>query len=501
MKKHFNNFLFSTLLITTGMVGCKKDLDINRNPNAVTESNITAELILPNALHGVGAQTAGGYGWLANWMGYWSPSGTYNPSTEESTYNITNTFQEPKWTGIYNVLFDLDNAEKRAEATNQSFYRSMAMIMKAHLFQNLVDLYGNVPYSQAFKPLEFPTPAFDKAEDIYADLQVRLDTAINLLKTAEVTTKAAEEVDIVYHGDAELWTKLANTLKLRLLIRQSEVNPNPTAELAKITANGGVLMSGESAAVNPGYINDVGKQSPFYSVYGLTPAGNEANEYYRANAYAIEKLVNSGDPRLGYFFEPAKNTPGTFKGTVYGSNPDVAFSGDLTSNIGPGLVKSFDQPQWIVTSVESMFLYAEAVARGWFAGDEKAAYEAAVTESFLWLSLDDADAETMEEAAAEYLAQANIAKWENAGTSMQSKVNFIVHQKYIALTGINPLEAWNDYRRLGVPADVPLSVNAARGSRTIPVRLLYPLSESAVNAANVQVQGDMTPQSKIFWDK
>jgi hypothetical protein len=326
---------------------------------------------------------------------------------------------------------------------------------------------------------------------------VRLDTAISLLKTAEVTT-AAEEVDIVYHGDAHLWTLLANTLKLRMLIRQSEVNPNPTAELAKIVTEGGVLMSGESAEANPGYLNDVGKQSPFFGAFGLTAAGTEANEYYRANAYAVEKLRNSSDPRLGYFFKPAKNT-GAFVGTVYGSNPDVAFSGDLTSNIGEGLVKSFDQPQWIVTSVESMFLYAEAVARGWFTGDAQTAYEEAVTESFLWLS--NYEDEEMLTAAAEYLAEANIAKWANAGSTVQSKVNFIVHQKYIALMGINPLEAWNDYRRLGVPADVPLSVNAARGSRTIPVRLLYPLSESAVNSANVQAQGDITAQTKIFWDK
>jgi hypothetical protein len=357
-----------------------------------------------------------------------------------------------------------------------------------------VDLYGNVPYSQAFKPVEFPTPAYDKAEDIYADLQVRLDTAISVLKTAEVTT-AAENVDIVYHGDAHLWTLLANTLKLRLLIRQSEINPNPTAELAKIEAEGGVLWSGESAEVNPGYLNDAGKQSPFYAAFGLTPSGGEANEYFRANAYSVTKLVNSGDPRLQYFFRPAKNT-GNYVGTVYGSNPDVAFAGDLTSNIGTGLVKSFDQSQWIVTSVESMFLYAEAVARGWFADDAQAAYEAAVLESFVWLGFEDP-----ETAAAEYLAEANIAKWENAGTSMQQKVNFIVNQKYIALTGINPLEAWNDYRRLGVPSDVPLSVNAARGSRTIPVRLLYPQAEFAVNAASVQSQGNITPQTRLFWDK
>jgi hypothetical protein len=196
MKANLYRLLFFTILLSIGIVGCKKKLDINQNPNQVTESNITAELILPNALQGVGAQTAvgnrtadndgyaAGYGWVSNWMGQFSPSGSYNPSTEESTYNITNTFQETRWSGIYNVLFDLDNVEKKALANNQPFYRAIAIINKAHLFQILVDMYGNVPYSQAFKPLEFPVPAYDKAEEIYADLQVRLDTAINILKTA-----------------------------------------------------------------------------------------------------------------------------------------------------------------------------------------------------------------------------------------------------------------------------------------------------------------------------
>jgi hypothetical protein len=282
------------------------------------------------------------------------------------------------------------------------------------------------------------------------------------------------------------------------LIRTSEINANPAAELAKIKANGGVLQSEESAEVNPGYVNDVGKQNPFYSAYGFTPSGNVANEYYRANAYIINVLRNSSDPRIEYFFAPAKNT-GAFVGTVYGSPPDDAYNGDKTSNIGPGLAKSFDQSQWIVTSVESMFLQAEAVARGWdvgYGGTAQEAYEEAVIESFIWLGVDDA-----EDAAAEYLSEANIAKWSNAGTTTESNVKFIVYQKYIGLIGINPLEAWNDYRRLGVPSDVPLSVNSARGSRTIPNRLLYPQAEYAVNGSNVQSQGNIDPYTKIFWDK
>jgi hypothetical protein len=498
MKRITYKLLLIASVLTVGLMGCKRELDINRNPNTVTESNITPALILPNALHNVGVQTALGYGWLANWIGYWSPSGSYNPNTEESTYNITSSFQEGKWAAIYNALFDLHIVETKAAANNEVFYRAVAMIMKAHLFQNLVDLYGNVPYSQAFKSLEFPSPVYDKAEDIYADLQLKLDTAINLMGTAPVGD-AESEVDIVFNGDKTLWTKLANTIKLRMLIRLSEVNANPTAELAKIVAKGGVLQSGETAGANPGYVNDVNKQNPFYATYGLQPSGSQANEYYRANAYIVTVLRSANDARLGRFFKPAASPASAtnpYVGTVYGSDPDVNFNGDRTSNIGLGLVGSYDQPQWIVTSVESLFLEAEAIARGWLAGDAQAAYEEAVKESFIWLDVPKADS-----AATAYLTNNPSANWANAGTTADSKAKFIVAQKYIALTGINPLEAWNDYRRLGVPSNIPLSVNPGRGSRTIPVRLIYPAAEFAVNSANVQAQGSITGQTKLFWDK
>lgn len=498
MKKKTFKIIFFASALTVSLAACKRELDINRNPNTVTESNITPALILPNALHNVGAQTTLAYGWLSNWIGHWSPSGSYNPNTEESTYNITSSFQETKWANVYNALFDLDVIEQKSAANKETFYQGVVMIMKAHLFQNLVDLYGNVPYKQAFRSLEFPSPVYDKAEDIYADLHLKLDTAINLLATAAVGD-AEERVDIVFGGDKTLWTKLANTIKLRLLIRLSEVNANPTAELAKIVAKGGVLKSGQTASANPGYLNDEDKQSPFYATYGLTPSGNQANEYFRANNYIVNVLKANNDPRLGLFFKPAatpSNPANPFVGTVYGSDPDVVFNGDRTSNIGLGLVRSFDQDQWIVTSVESLFLEAEAIARGWLAGNALTAYDAAVTESFIWLGVPKADS-----AANAYQINNASANWANAGATADSKAKFVVAQKYIALTGINSLEAWNDFRRLGIPANIPLSVNPGRGTRTIPVRLIYPAAEYAVNATNVQAQGTITGQSKLFWDK
>ncbi|WEK35810.1 MAG: SusD/RagB family nutrient-binding outer membrane lipoprotein [Candidatus Pseudobacter hemicellulosilyticus] len=500
MKKIINKTVVLSLMLSAGVAGCNKQLDINNNPNQPGDDVIKAENILPNALHATGSVTALGYGWLSNWMGYWSASGSFNPSTEESSYNVTNTFQEGKWTGTYNVLFDLEQVEQKAKAAGETFYQAAAMITKAHLFQFLVDIYGNVPYTQAFKPTEFPTPAYDDAQAIYTDLQAKLDEAITLMQGATVSTKATE-IDVLNAGSKELWIKMANTIKLRLLIRATQVNNNPTAELAKIKANGGVLQTTQSADINIGYLNDVSKQSPFYATYGLLPSGEDANTFYRANQYSIESLKSNQDPRLRYFFKPAKsptNAADSFIGTVYGSEPNSSFGGDQTSNIGQGLVRVFNQPQWVITSIESLFLQAEAQLRGWDVGspyaDAAASYAGAVQESFIWLGVPDAV-----NAANNYmLVRAN---WANAA-DFTAQLTLLIRQKYVALTGINPQEAWNDYRRLGLPNNIPLSINTARGSRNIPVRLSYPSSEYAVNAKSVQTQGTINTQtSTIFWDK
>ena len=499
MRKYI---IYFSLLLFTFFQSCKKGfLDINQNPNTVTESKITADLILPNAINGTGTLAYKDLSWLANWIGYWSPSGSYAPNTEESTYNITTSFHQGfRWTAFYDVLFDLENAEEKAKTAGQPYYQAMSMILKAQLFQTLVDTYGNVPYSEAFKA-SIATPKYDKAQDIYNNLQVKLDSGILLIKNITVPSSSPiANVDIIYHGDAAKWVRLANTIKLRLLIRQSEISGfSPAAELTKIQATGGVLQSGESASANLAYTNDVGKQSPYYGDFGFDPSGNNANEVERANNYALGILKSTTDPRLGYFFRPAVaplNPADPYIGTTYGDPPNNTFEGTKTSNIGAGLAFAYNQPQWIVTSIEALFLKAEAVARGWLPGNAQLVYEEAVRESFIWLKIPNATS-----TANNYLSTVPIANWANAGTSIESRIKFILNQKYIALIGINPMEAWNDYRRLGVPSNLPISTNPARVGNTIPVRLLYTAIEQAVNGTNVSEQGSINPfTSKIFWD-
>jgi hypothetical protein len=499
-------------LASTIFTGCKKTfLDVNDNPNQPTDDNITPELIFVQAAHATGArQASGNWSFLNKWMGYFASSGDFALQQDETSYNIDFNFGEAIWQNHFNVLFDLHQVHDKALAKGDSVLAGASMVLSAKLFQELVDVYGNIPYTQIFKYNETRTPAYDKAIDIYADLQKKLDTAIIFLSKTPRSNFNSYIGAVVRIGNETLgtaspvtapsvkiahWIKFANTLKLRLLIRQSNVpSVNPAPEIAKIIANGGVLHAGESVNVNPGYVDDVNKQSPYYAVYGFTPTGADANTSTRANQYIVGILNSSNDKRLQRFFRNP-SAGGNVTGNIYGlasGNPP----GANTSKMGVGIAGSATQDQWIMPSFESMFLEAEAIARGWMPGNAQTAYENAVRESFVWLGVPNAITE-----ANNYLATAPIAQWANAGATVTSKVKFIAYQKYIALTGIDPLEAWSDLRRLNmIPNTGYISVNPSRIANQLPVRLLYPQSEYTTNSANVNGEGSIDLfTSKIFW--
>jgi hypothetical protein len=499
--------LYIVLLAGMAFAGCSKHyLDVNTDPNRVTDANVTAELIFTQAENAVGArQASGNFLFLDHWIGYFAQNGTFAPQQNEITYNIDFSFGNALWVNHYDVLFDLHQSEVKGIAEGDIALAGASIVLQAKLFQELVDLYGDLPYSQAFKVNQTTTPAYDKAQDIYNALQKRLDTAITDLKTTP--SSAFSSADIINNGKETPWILFANTLKLRLLIRQSEISGfNPAPEIAKILANGGVLQAGQSISVNPGYSNDVNKQNPFYANYGFTPTGVQATTADDANAYIINILSSSNDPRLSQFFYPVGFSGSKYVGAVFGDLQASLPLGSQSSYFGPGLIGTLNasnagdgsgakQNQWIMPSFESMFLYAEAVARGWITGDAKAAYQAAVTESFTWLGVPNPAA-----AATTYMTNYAGATWTPGSVTSEAKL--IAYQKYIALVGIDPLEAYSDIRRLNMLADKSyISVAPGKLSNTLPLRLLYPQSEYTSNSANVLKEGTINPfSSKLFWE-
>jgi hypothetical protein len=363
----------------------------------------------------------------------------------------------------------------------------------------LVDTYNNVPYSKAFDLSGNILPAYDKGEDIYKDLFSQLDQALVLINAAEPgkDIKIAT-ADIMFKADPVMWKKFINTQRLKLVVHLSQVNIiNHAAELAKVTADG-FLGTGQTAAVNPGYSKTqnsakLSQQNPFWDNYEQDLGGVYLDRYNRANNYVLNIFKNTDDIRYKYYFDTSD--AGTYVGYEYGylPVPNVTPGSTQSSRVsGPGLAESPSQDQWLYTSVESVFLQAEAMQRGWIAGDAKTTFENAVRESFLWLGVPDAIA-----TADTYLTSGNaIVDWD----TNPDKIKLIITQKYLGLVGINNFEAWTDYRRTGFP-NVPKSISPTVGSN-IPLRYRYPQDEYNYNPANVAAENNPDPFTVgIFWDK
>ena len=170
---------------------------------------------------------------------------------------------------------------------------------------------------------------------------------------------------------------------------------------------------------------------------------------------------------------------GVFQGNYFG---DQGIPNSKTSTFGPGILKSASQPAVIMLAAESYFLQSEAALRGWIPGDPKTLYQKGVEASFKFLGLTTAQAQVYYQQSAD--KQVNWA----ATTTFQEKLALIIRQKWAALTLINELEPFNDYRRLKLPADIPLSTSPFSTGK-MPTRLLYPQREYEVNAESVGAAG------------
>lgn len=522
-------------MILIGFLGCSKDhLDINKDPNNAVESNMNAGVIIPAALVVTAQTNSNSYGFLNHWMGYWAAPANYSSNGEEQSYNITTNFGGGLFNGMLDNAYDYQFAELRATEANEPYFIGISKVMKSYIFTNLVDLYNNVPYSEALKGLEFIRPKYDDGKSVYEACMAELDLAIAAFKKAKAENKInanEKNSDIVFKGDDGAWIRFANTLKLRMLIHQANKSDRQsyiTTEIGKINSQGGGLLNaGESANVNPGFIQN--KPNPYYAAYGFTQTGTQATDFWRANATAMEFLKLSNDPRLSGFYKPvvtafpaggkepfSQTSPLTFRGNQYGrpiNNVDfpyqtanyvsqiggISAAGPVTSS-SVGIIKGFDMPLWLMTSAEAAFLRAEAVQRGWIAGDKEAAYKAAVLESFVWLNMGGSKAAATTSFNSWYMTQDENNNKNVSYAKADDKLKLVIFQKYLALNGIAPLESWTNYRSNGSFPAIPLSLFPGRTSQTLPVRLQYPQREYDLNVEAVQANGTINQfTSKIWW--
>ena len=508
MKKIIGILFISLLFLSS----CEKYLDINQNPNDATTASVG--LVLPSTLTSLSSVTSVTVNYdYAPWMGYWAHADGWSGWYDIKQYRLTSANQS-NWFTYYNgMLMDLTYIEKNATAAKDIYYKAIAKTLKAMIYQMLVDIYGDVPYSQACTGNL--APVYDDAQKIYEDLVIQLDSAVTIIKTA--ANANAPSTDIMFSGDMTKWKQLANTLKLRILLRQSQMTGRDVYIKGKLSGLTSSDFLSADALVNPGFTTT--KPQFYYSTFGWTTTGalTNAHTQYVMNAY-IEKVYNDlNDPRKARCFAKAiaaSSTIPDWHGKPFGLEGDGLgnpWNKDKGNLIGVGLQElnvSNLKGALVMPAFESYFLQAEAVQRGWLTGDVKSLYENGVKANFAYLGLTSADATA-------YLANGRLMSDWSVATN---KLTLILYQKYIAFCGINGLEAWSEYRRTGIPdpkagdaSASMLSYNDGVSRRQIPTKMHYPTREFTLNSANVlaaakKAYGGKDPDdkyhfdSKVFWD-
>jgi len=459
-------------------VACQTDIEyetLNRNPKdpsvvpyatlfTSASKSLVDEMVTTNYNTSI-------YKFLAQ---YWAQT-TY---TDESNYEVQNrNISRNHWSEMYtDVLFDFKDAKERAingTSVNKVGEEAQITVLEVYAWQNLVDTFGNVPYTEALNPKENILPAYDDAATIYTDLMIRLDTAISQLGSAPGGfTKA----DLIYGGDLAAWSKFANSLKLRLAMRLSDVNPSVSKAAAEQAVAAGVFTSNADNTTLQ-YLGAPPNTNPIW--VSIVQSGRK--DYVASNTM-IDHMNALSDPRLDNFFKDKVN--GAYLGGPYGATNTYGKYSHINAQI---LAPDFEGT--LIDFVEVSFLQAEAAERGYsITGTAEQHYNNGIESSILYWGGSASDVTS-------YMANPDVA-YTTASGDWKEK---IAMQFWIGMYN-RGCEGWNVWRKFDSPQlNIPVA-----SQRPIPTRYTYPIVEQNLNEANrssaASAIGGDEQTTKIFWD-
>ena len=462
-------------LVALTALGCDNDLaELNVNPNDPVD--VDAAYLFPNAVEASVSRVVGTTLNL-DLTGLWVQHYVEHEYTIEDRYEITDDRVDGHWGSFYaGPLQDLQEVVAQGRENGRPNTEAMGLVMKAWTAQVVTDLWGDIGYEAALNgrdPTSPVTVEYDTQEQVYATLLAEVERAASLVDPDGLTMGSA---DLIYGGDMEKWRRFANSLRMRMAMRLSEVDATTAAaEFADAYAAGG-FEDGADAAIL-WYVDNGVNRHPIHS-YML------GRDDHSVSGTLIDTLQSLNDPRLPVYAQT--NDAGEYWGAPNGVLEDPAL--DSVSRIGT-FYSAADAPGILMSYAEVLFLQAEAAERGWITADAGALYEAGIRAAMAFNEIDAADIDA-------YVAQAGIA-YQGGAAGLEQ----IALQKWIALFGNGP-EAYAEWRRTGVPALTPGP--DAINDGLIPVRLFYPSSEESLNRTAVEAararQGGATLNSPVWWD-
>ncbi|GGE94993.1 SusD/RagB family nutrient-binding outer membrane lipoprotein [Hymenobacter cavernae] len=528
MKSHkIIGFTFAAAVIL-GITSCDKDkfLDVNTDPNnplVAAPSNL-----LPSTAITTGFANGNEINRITSLL-VQHVAGTGTQSAPQDVYNIRggldNQWQNELYAGA------LQNAQSMIEAAdrlNSPAYAGIGKLLKAYNFAMTTDLWGDIPYSQALQGLGNLQPRFDTQQDIYkGNAALGVQSLFDLVKEGLAdldktsTFNPSGTDDPIYGGSLVKWKKMGNTMLLKLANTVSRRDPDLAKSIINEVLNKGAAsyISANADDFEVPFGSSVGSRNPIYTFN----YDNRTTDILLSQRL-LDSMAVRNDPRLPFFFtttptpdlksNPQVNPTGTtttLPGPTAGTF--LTFTGyqNGTPGAGPGVLANRSRygsyvigssttpggvggaPIRLLTNFQRLFIQAESALILGTQGDPQALLRDAVRASMVKAGVADV-------AVTAYFA-ANPTLVTLSGrtdaASKQKDLNKIMTQKWIAWVG-NGYEAYNDYRRTGFPR-LALALNPQGDNGTLPVRFVYPASESSGNANNTPNPLPGTAE-RVWWD-
>ncbi|NHE58178.1 SusD/RagB family nutrient-binding outer membrane lipoprotein [Cyclobacterium plantarum] len=464
--KHIITSKFTGLVLLAVLLctACTEDWnEMNINPNQPSE--VPASNVLGAGMTVVAGQLFGeriGIYYAGTWSGQLAAIGA-------GDYEFRVDINNGQWDNLYRAMaYFVDAGNIAREEGNQNL-EAVSLIMKAYTAHQVTDMWGDIPYTQAFllDKEGILSPEFDSQEVVYDKILSELAAANTML---DPNGMALGVGDFIYGGDIMKWKKFANSIRLRVAMRMSSVAPQDAAAvIGEILGNPATYPVFENHTDNA-YLNWPGVSSniePWRQRLG-TPTNK--NDQYRTNFDLINLLENLDDPRLPVYAD--RNQNGVFNGYKMGigqtsdpmnSNANVSHIGDRFGYDDMGFSPFMNASQvW--------FIKAEAYERGLVSGgSSQEAYEKGIE-----VSLEENG--VAPEMINAYLQNSGVA-WDSGSSTNLEKIRL---QNWIALYK-QSVEAWAEVRRTDVPLLDKVSNDYASSHNRPPFRMSYPANEIAHN--------------------
>lgn len=498
MKTRINKYkagIVALALVVAG-TGCKKQLDINQDPNYPSVDQSTPQTTFPAGLLGTLGGQASDYQIMGGiWAQYFTQSSVssqykyidgYNVQSSDFNTSYANAFARAL--NSYQLTID-----KSAQNADWSYYL-MAQTMKAYSTSFMVDLYDQVPYSEALQGAKILQPKFDDGYTIYQALIDSLDLALSkdlsLISVSTSATPGFSASDLVFGGDLDQWVAFANTMKLKLYLRMINKHADVAQAGIKAMYDDGVTFLTDDASITT-FTDAPGLDNPMYD-FNIRSLNTTTN--IKASRTFTTWLTGNADPRAVPYFgaaSPVGINQGDFAGT------------DPTYNNAAVFVQKFSDPAYFISAAESYFMQAEVAVR-WGLGDAKSFYDQGVTAAFAAVGQD----------ATPFIKAGGKYEWgkEMEGGVALAPIEQIIRQKWAALAyGSHQLEAFFEKNRTGfpktssvystdpnyVPGQFVFSKSSSLPAGQFPKRLVFPENERQRNTNTPSIVDN--PITKPVW--